>query len=69
MTVFVYIYFWQNPDVSKKDAFEKLWEWKQEVDKHITPKYNFTKPEEVQSIVGKWNMEMRLRGRTITTCR
>ncbi|XP_045212796.2 uncharacterized protein LOC123563823 [Mercenaria mercenaria] len=61
---------YQNPDVSKKDAFVKLCEWKEEVDKHLTPKYNFTKPEEVHGIVGKWHMEMRLKGRTITpnTC-
>ncbi|KAH3864135.1 hypothetical protein DPMN_027148 [Dreissena polymorpha] len=58
---------YQNPDVSKKDAFTLLLEWYEQFNKEPAPVYS--KPEEVQGIVGDWHMQMRLHGRPLSLSR
>lgn len=52
---------YQNPDVSKKDAFSILVNWGAQVN-HDLKDFKFVQPEEVQSIVGSWHMAIRLDG-------
>lgn len=53
--------------MAKKDAFDVLVEWQESLDKKLSSEY--TKPEEVQGIVGNWHMKMRLHGKPATLMR
>lgn len=57
---------YQNPDASMRDAFQLLCDWKHEIDKVLDPRYPYTKPEEIETILGHWHMELRLQGKTLT---
>ncbi|XP_052084005.1 uncharacterized protein LOC127721312 isoform X1 [Mytilus californianus] len=56
---------YQNTDVSKKDIFEVLTSWRDDVMKQIN-EIKFTNGQEFETIVGKWQLETRLYGRKIT---
>lgn len=58
----------QDPDVSKRDIFDILVQWRDfvvEELKHL----KYTSPQEVEEIVGKWQLEIRLKGRHLTSPR
>ncbi|XP_048760797.2 uncharacterized protein LOC125669961 [Ostrea edulis] len=59
---------YKDPDVSKRDIFDILVQWRDfvvEELKHL----KYTSPQEVEEIVGKWQLEIRLKGRHLTSPR
>ncbi|KAL5019834.1 hypothetical protein ScPMuIL_002726 [Solemya velum] len=56
--------FYEKADFSKKDIFDVLVKWKEQTQKLLTG-FAFTNPKEVEGIVGRWQMETRLGGRSI----
>lgn len=64
LKVFTNCIFLQKADFSKKDIFDVLVKWKEQTQKLLTG-FAFTNPKEVEGIVGRWQMETRLGGRSI----
>lgn len=56
---------YKDPDVSKVEIFNVLCQWRDEVIESLKD-FKFSKTEEMDKIVGKWQLETRLDGRKIT---
>lgn len=55
----------QDPDVSKRDIFDVLVQWRDSVTENIKG-LQFTEQQDVDEIIGKWQLETRLKGRQLT---
>jgi hypothetical protein len=55
----------QDPDVSKRDLFDVLVQWRDCVMEELEH-LKYTSPQEIDGIVGKWQLETRLKGRQLT---